>query len=369
MTAMVSLISSVLRNPVSALDLELRQWDVLVRQGRRANLLARLACELDKRDLLRQVPDAPRRHLVSAMKMIAQQNVAMRWEIECIRRALSSTGVPVVLLKGAAYLTLGLPAGAGRSFSDVDILVPKDRIGLVESQLMIHGWVGSHADPYDQKYYREWMHEIPPMHHQQRGMTIDVHHSILPETARIKVSVKRLFDGIQPLPDLDGLFVLPPVDMVLHSATHLFHEGELEKGLRDLYDLDALFRHFGQTRGFWDRIVDRAGEVGVGRPLFYAIRYASRLLGTPIPASVVAQCARHGPPAPVLWVMDWCYRRALQPDHESCRLPGSRLARSALFLRAHWIRMPLPILIYHLARKSWMNFFGDSSTNPTEAVQ
>lgn len=366
---MGSLIASVLNNPSAALDLELRQWDLLIRQGRRANLLARVASELDKRDLLRHVPDAPRLHLMSAMKMITQQNVAMRWEVECIRQALSSTGTPVVLLKGAAYLALGLPAAVGRAFSDVDILVPKDRIGLVESELMIHGWVGSHDDPYDQKYYREWMHEIPPMHHRQRGMTIDVHHSILPETARIKVNVERLFDGIQPLPGLDGLFVLPPADMVLHSATHLFHEGELEKGLRDLYDLDALFRGFGQTPDFWEKIVDRAGEVGVGRPLFYAIRYAKRLLGTPVPTSVVERCARFGPSAPVLRLMDWCYLRALQPDHASCRLPGSRLARSALFLRAHWIRMPLPILVYHLSRKSWMNFFGHLGTNPTEAVR
>jgi hypothetical protein len=32
--------------------------------------------------------------------------------------------------------------------------------------------------------------------------------------------------------------------MVLHSATHLFYDGELNHGLRDLVDLDDLLRHF-----------------------------------------------------------------------------------------------------------------------------
>lgn len=350
------LVASVLLDPASSLDLTLAQWDLLVRQGRRANLLARLACELENCGVLPKVPDAPRLHLVSATKMIDQQNVSMRWEVECIRQALEKTGIPAVLLKGAAYMVLGLPASVGRSFSDVDILVPKDRIGEVESQLMIHGWVGSHHDPYDQKYYRQWMHEIPPMRHSRRGTTIDVHHSILPETARIKIRAARLFERIRPLERVEGIYVLPPVDMLLHSATHLFHEGELGNGLRDLFDLDSLFRSFDKEPRFWETLVERAREIGVGRPLFYAIRYTSRFLGTPIPQEVVRQTQEFSPHGYVLKIMDSCYRRSLQPEHPSCLLPGTSLARSALFFRSHWIRMPLPILAYHLTRKSWLNF-------------
>ncbi|WP_311964411.1 nucleotidyltransferase family protein, partial [Acinetobacter baumannii] len=77
----------------------------------------------------------------------------------------------------------GLDAGRGRLFSDVDILVPKPRLDEVEAALMLHGWASTHLDPYDQRYYREWMHEIPPKVHVRRGISIDVHHAIMPETA------------------------------------------------------------------------------------------------------------------------------------------------------------------------------------------
>ena len=346
------LISRALLDPRSVLELSLRQWDLLVRQGRRANLLARLARVLENAGLLPLIPDAPRLHLRSAVMMNEQQINLTRWELECIQQALHKLEVPVVLLKGAAYLAAKLPVALGRSFSDVDILVPKQQIGSVESQLMIHGWVGTHHDPYDQKYYRQWMHEIPPLSHSRRNTTIDVHHSILPETARIKVRAELLFDRIVPVPGLDGLFVLHPIDMVLHSATHLFHEGEFDNGLRDLFDLDGLFRHFGDTPDFWETLVSRALEVGVERPLFYAIRYTTRFFGTPVPLSIVnqSQCAK--PSFLVLKTMDFCYARALRPDHDSCALAASALGRFALFLRSHWIRMPFHLLVSHLTRKA-----------------
>ena len=39
--------------------------------------------------------------------------------------------------------------------------------------------------------------------------------------------------------------VLSKPDMVLHSATHLFRNGDFSIGLRDLCDFDWLVREFG----------------------------------------------------------------------------------------------------------------------------
>ncbi|RXL80730.1 hypothetical protein EO238_31730, partial [Citrobacter sp. AAK_AS5] len=81
----------------------------------------------------------------------------------------------IVVLKGAAYAMARLPVADGRIFGDVDILVPHETLADVESALMLAGWASIHRDPYDQRYYRMWMHEIPPMRHLHRGTVIDVH--------------------------------------------------------------------------------------------------------------------------------------------------------------------------------------------------
>ena len=40
--------------------------------------------------------------------------------------------------------------------------------------------------------------------------------------------------------------------MVLHSATHLFYDGEIRGGSSDLWDIDELLRHSDRGPGFWD---------------------------------------------------------------------------------------------------------------------
>ncbi len=349
------LIVSALTDTGVLSDLSCAEWDLLIRQGRRANLLARLAYQLTANDLMDAVPAQPRLHLISALRMVERQDKAMRWEVQCILKALGNTGVDVILLKGAAYVMAGLPTANGRTFSDIDILVPKRHIAEVESQLMLNGWQGTHHDDYDQRYYRQWMHEIPPMRHIKRGTTIDVHHTILPESARLKINTPALFQNAVELPGHKRLFVLHPEDMLLHSATHLFHEGGLDNGLRDLFDLDSLFRFFSETPGFWERLVPRAAELGVTRPFYYAVRFCTMMLNTPIPGDVVAASRIGKPSAALSLFMDFCYRRALRPVHESCATAGTGLARVCLYVRSHWMRMPFPLLVCHLVRKAIRN--------------
>lgn len=332
--------------------LSLTEWDLLIRQARRANLLARLAAGIFRARAWADVPPAPAAHLSSAAKMAERQNQAIRWEVACIAEALASAGVDLILLKGAAYVMAGLPTAEGRTFSDVDILVPKRQIEAAESALMIHGWQGGHHDAYDQRYYRQWMHEIPPMLHLRRGTTIDVHHTILPETARVKVNTAALFEAPLPVAGYSNVYVLKPVDMLLHSATHLFHEGELDNGLRDLFDLDSLMRHFGDDASFWEALLPRAQALGLQRPLYYAIASVRQLLDTPVPASVIEALPGMAPGPLVRRLMHFCYTRALRPNHASCHVPGTWLARKALYIRSHWLRMPFFLLVRHLSHKA-----------------
>ena len=119
-----------------------------------------------------------------------------------------------------------------------------------------------------------------------RGSVLDVHHTILPPTAKLKPDAKKLFEATQEISP--GIWALAPADMVIHSATHLFHEGEFEHGLRDLLDLDRLLRYFGETDDqFWSHLLPRAEELNLQRPLYYALRYVRYFFHTPIPSSVL----------------------------------------------------------------------------------
>lgn len=353
-------VGLALRAPSALPGLSLRQWEGLVRQARSANVLARLAVLLEDRGLLQQVPAAPRAHLRAARIVSQAQEEAVRREVAHVCNALARTGTDIVLLKGAAYLFAGLPAARGRLFSDVDILVPQADIAQVEAALMLHGWATTHHDPYDQRYYRQWMHELPPMQHNTRETVLDVHHAILPTTARLKPDSSKLLAASRRIAQGSPLRLLAPPDMVLHSCAHLFLNEDLTNGLRDLADLDSLLRHFGQDARFWGELTARARELDLARPLYYALRYAERILGTPMPAEVSQASEAGRPPAPLRRLMDGLFLRALRPDHPCAADALTPLARRALYVRAHWLRMPPLLLVRHLTVKALRRQDGDA---------
>lgn len=350
----ISLLRNVLRNPDLIASLTLAEWDLLIRQGRSADLLGRIAAACDTGNGFANIPVQPRWHIESASNLAKRQLRELEWEVEQIRVALNSSGLPLVLLKGAAYAMSGAAVAKGRLVSDVDILVRHEDLARVESALMRWGWVSAANSAYDQRYYRTWMHEIPPMKHFQRGTVIDVHHAILPLTARFRPSPEKLLAAAQPLAGDDRIKVLAPIDMLLHSATHLFHEGELEKGLRGLVDIDSLLEEFGGQEQFWAALVPRAVELELSRPLFYALRYASIMLGTAVPVSVsraLADTPGGRQSGFMLLLMDSLFLRALRPPHASAADKFTPVARWLLYARGHWLRMPPWLLTRHLVRK------------------
>ena len=270
-----------------------------------------------------------------------------------IEKALRSVGVSAVLLKGGAYALAGLHASLGRMVSDVDILVPRERLADVETALMMAGWVQTNHDDYDQYYYRTWMHELPPLRHMRRGAILDVHHAIVPLTARAKPRTQRLLQAAQALSGQPGVYVLSQPDMVLHSAAHLFHESEFERGFRGVVDLDALLREFSVLPDFWPHLLGRANVMELEWPLHHALYYVQKIMGTPVPAFVstaLAGAARNS-----AWscrLRDAVYLRALLPAHASTEDRWTPLARAALYLRGHGLRMPLHLLLPHLVRKA-----------------
>lgn len=328
------------------------QWDLLVRQARASRLLGRLAAMIDARGETGQVPPAPRAHLQAARIVAQQQRQAVEREVEHLQAALLRLGMPFILLKGAAYVCADLPPADGRLFSDVDILVPKGALPDAEAALMLAGWASAQRDPYDQRYYRSWMHELPPMQHLRRGTVVDVHHAITPPTARWRADSERMRAGAVALPGRPDVQVLAPTDMVLHSATHLFLEGETDGVLRDLVDLDLLLRHFGRDPQFCPALVERAAEVGLGRPLYLALRYLRHILDTPVGSAGREGARRWQGGGLRRRLMDALYRRAFQPRHATAEGPATPFARWLLYVRGHWMRMPAHLLAIHLTRKA-----------------
>jgi len=307
-------------------------WTAVIALARAESLVGSLAWRLHGRAL----PPRVEALFEAARRDGEAVRVQALWEAEMARRALAPLGAPVILLKGSAYAAAGLEAGRGRSIGDLDILVPRQSLAEAEQALLAAGWEWVKEDSYDDLYYRRWMHELPPLIHRERDRMIDVHHAILPLTARPKPDMERMIGDRVEL--ANGLSVLSPADMIVHAAAHLFADGDLAGGVRNLWDIDRLVRQFSE-RGFEFTVELResAWQHDLTPAVARALRLARSLYGTPVDPLLAGQARP----------TDRLYRRRLLA-RDGWGRQRRPLTRLGFYVRSHWLRMPPLMLARHL---------------------
>ncbi|MGH6948388.1 MAG: nucleotidyltransferase family protein, partial [Kiloniellales bacterium] len=126
------LLLGLLIRPAVMVELTEPEWEALLPRARACHLLARLAAAARAGGFIGSLPHRIEDHLAAAATVAAHHERTIRWEINRIQRALRNLDVPVVLLKGAAYLAAGLPAAGGRLVGDIDNMVPRHALDAVE---------------------------------------------------------------------------------------------------------------------------------------------------------------------------------------------------------------------------------------------
>lgn len=320
-----ALLVAALRDPASVDRLDGAGWNALIAAARAERLIGTLAFRLAGRP----VPAPVLPILADARGEAARDRQRALWEADRACAALAPLGIRPILLKGTAYVAAGLPAGEGRFIGDLDILVPRALLPRVEAAILDAGWEWVKPDPYDDAYYRRWMHELPPLIHRERDQMIDIHHTILPLTARQTPDAAAMIaDGVA----LDGgLMVLSPEDMLCHAVAHLFADGDLAGGLRNLWDIHCLL---GGLDGR-DALMERAARHGLAPFVARAIRLADALYGRGEARLSLADRLH--------------VRRLLARD--GWGRETRKGLRFAFFIRSHWLRMPPLMLARHLWTK------------------
>lgn len=350
------LVLHALLHPEVLTSMNIADLELLIRLVRRVKLLSHLAAELKRLGLMEKIPVRAANLLNSDYIQTKKLHQQTHWELNRVQWALKGKSVQLIALKGVAYALAQLPEAAGRYYVDLDLIVPKQDLLAVESMLKEKGWFNHQLSEYDEHYYRQWSHEIPPLVHYERQVEVDMHHTIAPVTSGLKVDSQSLIDTAVSVAD-SLIKVLSPVDMVLHCAVNLFQNNELENDLRDLLDLHHLLRYFSQREEhFWEALIKRANQFQLGYALYYGLHFSRRIFKTPMPASILSEL-NDKPGQIKLWIMDQLVPLALFPLHPDQPSRWAQFACFVLYLRSHLIRMPLRILIPHLAYKSLLSVF------------
>lgn len=337
----------LLKDASSSATLTATQWQRIIAAAREQSVLGRLYYLLEKQSLLDSVPTRALNHLKAAYQVAHQQRINVQREIREIGQAFERRSTTPVLLKGAAYSYLDLPCCYGRSFSDIDLLVPPSDLKSSQIALMVKGWVHKKEDEYNKEYYEKWMHEIQPMIHLQRLTVVDLHHNVLPKTNRFHFK----FEALEMREANSGVTTLTPVDLFIHCAIHLFTEGELFHPLRDLTDLSMILDSLELETPI-EHIQKRAKQLGVEEYVGFALLFClpfskfkgmSNQIEEILNRSIINR----------LFTLP-CYHCIFSSDSVSNSSLKFKVSTFILYLRGHLHRMPLKLLLPHLVKKAFM---------------
>jgi hypothetical protein len=116
-----------------------------------------------------------------------------------------------------------------------------------------------------------------------------------------------------------------------------------------------LIRHFSELdKNFVDKLIERANVLNLANYINLTLRYTRLILETPVIIKLKKLESNNLESRSTTAFWDFCYRNIFRPHHSSTNDSKMKIAKLILYWRGHLLKMPLHILIPHLATKSYM---------------
>ena len=333
--------------PQLATSVSLRQWESLILVMRSEQLLARFGYRFREVGVLATLEKCVQRHFENAITLAEHQHTQIRYEAKKLSSYLKGKTKKLVFLKGGAYVLSNCSASIGRTCGDVDVIVEKSDITAVEKALILAGWCHKDINDYDDQYYRKWAHEIPPLTHGVRGTVLDLHHNLVPIISGRMVDTEILFRYTKT--HSHGIETLTEPAMFVHSSIHLFFNEDFKYAYRDIFDLYLMSK--GKSSAFWIEVINISKALNFKSEVDKAIRYLSLCFELKLPPETISLFDKK------LFVFELSFKdkvfiSGLSPKHYLSTDFFGTISAWLLMLRGHFLKMPLPILFYHLTVKS-----------------
>ena len=202
---------------------------------------------------------------------------------------LTSAGIHVALLKGAALAATLYGSFDARPMKDIDILVDPARAEEAKQLMLGSGWQRDHELP-DDSVYTTHHHLAPLIDALGSRSRLEIHRTLLPIGHPFALSMSDLWRAMRPA-DVDGsrVFVLDPNHHALHIAIHFAWSHTMRAGAWHAFrDLGAMDRA-GMID--WPAFVRRATSARASTCCYWTLKLARTMTGLPVPEHVLVALA------------------------------------------------------------------------------
>ncbi|MEA3326296.1 MAG: nucleotidyltransferase family protein [Chloroflexota bacterium] len=231
------------------------------------------------------IPASIQNELRNAYLLSARKNTLILHHAAKMLKTLKAHGIDLIGLKGIYLVENIYDNIAARPFGDIDIMIKKEDLQNAITSLQKLGYrMSTYFSISDVNLD---IKHVPPMINAE-GLTTEIHWTILEEDEPFTIDAQGLWERASPakIAGVDAL-ALSPEDLILHLCMHLTYQHRLKIGLRGLYDIAEVLRHFeGQVN--WTKLSKITQEWGSGKVTWLTLTLAQDLLGAQIPPKILA---------------------------------------------------------------------------------
>ena len=224
------------------------------------------------------VPPVVMQKLRNSYLQSAARNMKLYHELGKVMKMLRQDDIQVIALKGAHLAEVVYGNIALRPMGDVDLLVRTGDLGRAEEILLGMGYSPAECNRQISIDNCHFAYKLAG-----KGLIVEVHWAFLPSIYHFKIDMDGVWERSGPSV-LAGVEVsaLCPEDQLLylclHTSKHLFED----MGLRPLYDISSVIRHYGEEVD-WKQVRVRCEHWGIEKSVYATLALAEEILGISVP--------------------------------------------------------------------------------------
>lgn len=271
-------------------DLSTLDWDALLPAAQRQGVAPLLYYRWQAAGQVQHLPQPAAGALHLAFHRQWGKNQVRAQTLEHVLGLLAPIGIRPIALKGAGLVLTVYDELAVRPMDDVDLLVAPEEFRPALQQLLAHGGVATHDEPFAGAYELV-THHVALRFPAVSAVVVELHHRWLSLPARQAglVAMAELRGRAQTAAlGSQAVDVLGAEDQVLHLCGHLAIHSAVMQRLIWYYDVDQVIRQAGAALD-WGAIVERAQRYQMTLPLRQTLAVVAETLGTPLPDELLAR--------------------------------------------------------------------------------
>lgn len=272
-------------------------WQAVLEEGEQRGLALVLYARLRAAGSDGLVPAWVMERLRQTYLTATARNMVMLHHAEKILKGLKERDIKVIVLKGLYLVEHVYPQIGLRIFSDLDLLVRKER--LAETLRLMQSLGYRLSTWYDPGAQNTDIKHLPPLEKPDHP-TIELHWTILEEDEPFTIDVEGLWQRAEQA-NVAGVeaLALDLEDLLLHLSMHFTYQHRLRAGLRNLYDIAEVLRQ-NADQVDWQKLIGKAREWGIERVTWLTFRLLGEITGVAVPEQVMCALMPEPPTEEVL---------------------------------------------------------------------